>query len=124
MPEVSIEVAGRVYRVGCGEGEEPHLVRLAERIDQEALKLSRKMGAISEGRLMLMAALMLADKLSEAEAALAAAERRAVKAERLAESRVVPDDLFNPEREAEIAASLDALAERIEALAGRVDASV
>ena len=123
MPEVMIDVAGRSYRVGCGEGEEAHLVRLAERIDAEASTLVRKMGQISEGRLMLMAALMLADKLSDAEAAIAKADGRAANAEKLAKASEIPADLFNPEREAQIAETLDALAERIEALAGRVEAS-
>ncbi len=123
MPEVSIEVAGRTYRVGCGEGEEAHLDGLARVIDGEAGKLSRSMGQMTEGRLMLMSALMIADRLTEAEAALAAAERRAVNAEKLAETRAAPSDLFNPEREAEIARNLDALASRIDALAGRFGGS-
>ncbi len=119
MPEVNIEVAGRSYRVGCGEGEEAHLTGLAQMLDAEATKLSRSMGQMTEGRLMLMAALMIADKLADAEAVAAKADRRAVNAEKLAEGRSAPSDLFNPEREAEIARNLDALAERIDALAGR-----
>ena len=120
MPEVSIEVAGRNYRVGCGEGEEPHVERMAALIDEEASKLSKALGPMPEGRLMLMSALMIADKLDEAQKAASAAERRAVNAEKLAETRGAPSDLFSPEREAEIARNLDALADRIEALAGRM----
>ena len=122
MPEVTVDVAGRSYRLGCGEGEEVHLVRLAELIDNEATRLQRKMGQMTEGRLMLMSALMLADKLAEAEQAQAAAERKAANAEKLAEARA-SQDMFSPEREAQIAANLDALAERIEVLAGRVEAT-
>ena len=120
MPEVTVDVAGRSYRIGCGEGEEVHLVRLAELVDNEATRLGRKLGQMTEGRLMLMSALMLADKLSEAEAAQAESERRAVNAEKLAESRA-STDMFDPEREDKIAANLDALAARIETLAGRVE---
>jgi cell division protein ZapA len=120
MPEVTIDVAGKSYRVGCGEGEEVHLVRLAELIDTEAQRLTRKMGQMPEGRLLLMSALMLADKLAEAEAAKQAAERKATNAEKLAEARATAD-MFSEEREAEVAANLDALAERIELLAGRVE---
>ena len=123
MPEVTIEVAGRRYRVGCGEGEEAHVTRMAALIDAEAVKLSRSMGQMPEGRLMLMSALMIADRLDEATKALSAAERRVVNAEKLAESRGKPSDLFSDEREAEIARNLDALADRIEALAGRVRGS-
>ena len=110
MPEVTIEVAGRTYRVGCGEGEEGHLMGLARLLDAEASQLSKQMGQISEGRLMLMSALMLADKL--------------VDAEQRAEAAADPDaqpPLLTPERDAEIAANLDALTARIEALAGRLE---
>jgi len=123
MPEVSIEIAGRNYRVGCGEGEEAHLAQLAQTVDAEATELASTMGRMTEGRLMMMAALMIADKLADAQALVAKADRRAVNAEKLAEGRSAPSDLFNPEREAEIARNLDALAERIDALAGRVAGS-
>ena len=121
MPEVTVDVAGRSYRIGCGEGEEVHLVRLAELVDNEASRLGRKLGQMTEGRLMLMSALMLADKLADAEAAQAEAERRAVNAEKLAESRAAAADLFDPERDTKIASNLDALAARIETLASRVE---
>ena len=121
MPEVTVDVAGRSYRVGCGEGEEVHLVRLAEMVDNEATRLGRKLGQMTEGRLMLMSALMLADKLADAESALAEAQRRVVNAEKLAESRAASADMFDPERDTKIAANLDARAARIETLAGRVE---
>ena len=123
MPEVTIQVAGMRYRIGCGEGEEPHVTRMAALIDSEAAKLTSQLGQMPEGRLMLMSALMIADQLDEANKAASAAERRAVNAEKLAESRGAPSDLFNDEREAEIARNLDALADRIDALTGRVQGS-
>ena len=116
MPEVTVEVGGRSYRLGCGEGEEQHLMALAARVDGETAKLGQ-MGQLPEGRLMLMSALMLADRLSEAEQAAAAAERRAAEAER----RAAEAGRIEPEREVEIAAGLDALATRIETLAERID---
>ena len=117
MPEVTVEVGGRSYRLGCGEGEETHLKALAARVDGEAARLGG-LGQLPEPRLMLMSALMLADRLTEAEQAAAAAERRAAEALRKTEERAGQSD---SEREAEIAASLEALAQRIEALAQRVD---
>jgi cell division protein ZapA len=120
MPEVTVEVAGRSYRLGCGEGEEQHLLALAARVDGEAARLGQSLGQMGEGRLLLMSALMLADRLSEAEAALRAAERRAAQAEQAAEARAAEDNA-GAEQEAEIAASLDALSERIESLAVRVE---
>jgi cell division protein ZapA len=116
MPEVTVEVAGRSYRLGCGEGEEQHLLALAARVDGEAARLGG-LGQMPDNRLILMSALMLADRLSEAEQAAAAAERRAAEAER----RVTKAGDVDPEREVEIAVSLEALAARIEALSSRID---
>ena len=158
MPEVTVFVAGREYRMGCAEGEEAHLMHLAELVDTEAARLQRKIGQVGEGRLMLMSALMLADKMTEAQSGQAAAAEAETTASDLAEkisileaqlaeaksaqadaevradaaraeAQASADDLrersslYGPEREAEIASSLDALAARIETLAGRVEAS-
>ena len=119
MPEVTVDVAGRSYRLGCGEGEEQHLLALAARVDGEAARLGQSLGQMGEGRLLVMSALMLADRLSETEAALQAAERRVAAAEQStrASAMVTRDD-----QEAAIAASLDALSDRIESLAGRIAA--
>ncbi len=114
MPEVNVEVAGRSYRLGCGEGEEQHLLALAARVDGEAARIGDSLGQANEGRLMLMSALMLADRLSETEAALQAAERRAAKAERDAQ------DLQGAVQDHEIVNSIEVLAERVEALADRI----
>lgn len=115
MPEVTVEVAGKSYRLGCGEGEEQHLLALAARVDGEAARLGGSLGQVSEGRLMLMSALMLADRLSETEAALQAAERRAAKGQQ--EAR----DLLGGEHESAMASSIDSLAERVESLADRIE---
>ncbi|MEM7423688.1 MAG: cell division protein ZapA [Pseudomonadota bacterium] len=117
MPEVDIRVADRTYRIGCGEGEQDHLAALAQRIDAEASRLASQMGQVNEGRLLVMSALLLADKLAEAEQAVAAAEER----EGQAADRAHP--VLDPEREAEITANLDALSERIEQLVGRIEAT-
>ncbi|MEM7210641.1 MAG: cell division protein ZapA [Pseudomonadota bacterium] len=111
MPEVDIRIAGRSYRIGCGAGEEPRGAELAARIDAEASTLAQQMGQVTEARLLLMSSLLLADKLADAEAALAKVDGSAVK----------PDQIeLDAEREEQIAASLDALSVRIETLVGRV----
>lgn len=131
MPEVTVEVGGRSYRLGCGEGQERHLIALAARVDGEAEHLS-KMGHMPEGQLMLMSAIMMADQLSTAERAAASAERRAAEAERRAamaeaetERRVSEAEAaagrVAPERENEIAAGLESLANRIENMAAQLD---
>lgn len=64
MPEVEISIGGRVFDVACQEGEEHFLRAAAKLLDNEASALSQQMGRLSEARLLLMAGLMLADKMS------------------------------------------------------------
>lgn len=124
MPEVAVEVGGRSYRIGCGEGEEPHLLGLAKTVDDEAVTLTRQLGQMPEGRLMLMVALMLADRMTEAETQNAEHAQRVDELNDAAQqSATHPEvsDAVTPEREAQITASLDDLAARIDTLVGRIE---
>jgi len=120
MAEVTIEIAGRTYRVGCGDGEEQHLMGLANKIDAEARELSRNMTQISEARLLLMTCLMLADRLHESEAHVVGLTDELEAAIKRSEIAGSGGDLFNPEREAELASEVSRLAERLEALASTI----
>ena len=70
MPQAMIEINGRVYTMQCGEGQEEHLRRLARMVDEEVTRIREKTGQLGEIRLLLMAALVMADKLVEQEKAL------------------------------------------------------
>lgn len=69
MAEVDVMVAGRNYRLGCEDGQERHLAALAATIDAEARAIAAQTGTMQEAKLLLMAALMMADRLAEATAA-------------------------------------------------------
>lgn len=126
MPDVSIKIGGRSYEIACAEGEEGFLRSAAAQLDAEAEALIAQAGRLPEARVLLMAGLMLADRITalddrarraEAEAARAAAE--------LAELRAAPPP--PPERiEVPVVprALTEALAEltaRAEALAGAAE---
>ncbi len=64
MPEIEISIGGRFFEVACQEGEEHFLQSAAQLLNTEASVLTKQMGRLSEGRLLLMAGLMLADKTS------------------------------------------------------------
>ena len=123
MSEVTVDVAGRSYRLGCGPEEEEHLTGLAAMLDGEARGLLRQFGQMSEGRLLLMTALMIADRLGEAEDKAYQAEQRLAKSETLAESRAEPADMFTPEREEELTSRINALVAQIESLGGDNEAN-
>jgi len=91
-------------------------------LDTEARGLLRQFGQMSEGRLLLMTALMIADRLAEAEDKTYQAEQRLVQSEKLAESRAQPSDMFDPEREEELTSRINELVAKIESLGGDSEA--
>lgn len=74
MAQVTVNIAGHVYRVACGEGEEAHLQDLGRQIDERIEKLKRDFGEIGDQRLTIMAAITIADELSEAKRRIAGLE--------------------------------------------------
>ncbi len=122
MSEVTVDVAGRSYRLGCGPDEEEHLTGLAANLDTEARGLLRQFGQMSEGRLLLMTELMVADRLAEAQDTTHQTEQRLAQSEKLAESRAEPSDMFNPEREEELTGRINALVAQIESMGGDSEA--
>ncbi len=74
MATVAVTIAGRVYRMACGEGEEAHLQSLARHVDATLASLREGFGEIGDGRLVVMAAITVADELSEARARIASLE--------------------------------------------------
>ena len=66
MGQVAIAVNGRSYRFDCGDGEEPRLTELADYVNSRLEALTREHGNVGEGRLLLMAALTIADELWDA----------------------------------------------------------
>ncbi len=105
MAQVSVTIDGRKYRLACNEGEEARLERLATMIDAKIGELRSTFGEIGDQRLVVMAALTIADSLSEARDEVAAERERAEAAVARSEA---------------IAANLDALGSRLEALATRL----
>lgn len=74
MPQVNVTIAGKAYRMACGEGEEPHLEGLALLYDGKIDEMRQAFGEIGDMRLHVMAALMVADEVSELKQRVAALE--------------------------------------------------
>lgn len=71
MAQVTVTLNGRKYRLTCGDGEEPRLLALAEHLSGHVERLAVEFGQVGSDRLLLMAALHIADELFDARAALA-----------------------------------------------------
>lgn len=113
MAEVTVSIGGRNYPIRCDDGQEERVRALAARINAEAKAFEG--AAISEARLLMMSALMIADKLDEAETAAAAAPPPAEPAP----APVAEKDLFGASDadQKETAAAIEAATARIAALA-------
>lgn len=72
MAQISVDVNGRPYAVGCEDGQEAHLIDLAKVFDHQVRQVSQDMGQLGDTRLFLMGALLLADELADAKSRLAA----------------------------------------------------
>ena len=64
MAQVTIEVNGRDYVVGCEDGQERRLAELAATVDVQVRQVARDVGTLGETRLILMGALVMADDLA------------------------------------------------------------
>ena len=80
MAQVEVTINGRAYQVACNDGEEQHLLNLADYVDRKVGELATAMGQVGETRLMLMAGLVLADELADTMDQLEAAEASATEA--------------------------------------------
>lgn len=119
MAEVDFTIGHKEYRVAAQDGEERLLQRAAALLDAEAQQILAQAGRTPEPRLLLLAGLMLADRV-------ATLEERAEKAERhlnrlqanptRVEVPVIPSDL--KEAMAELAARAESLADRLQEQGG------
>ena len=105
MATVNVQVNGHGYVVGCEDGQEDHVVALAREFDAKVRDVGAQVGKVTELRLFLMAALVLADEVNEMRGRLMECQ------EKLGRSQ--SDDAITDIRAAQI---LDAAAARIEAL--------
>ncbi len=118
MPDIEVAIGGRSFIVSCQPGEEHFLRSAASYLDAEAQPLIASMGRLPEVKMLLMAGLMLADRAAAQEdemrqlrERIAALEDRPEPEAKRIEVPVIPPQV--PQTLAELAARVDALADRI-----------
>lgn len=72
MAQLTIRINGYAYTVGCEDGQEQHLQAMAQQIDQRINGLKSLGGQSGEARLLMLAALVMADELHDLNAEMAA----------------------------------------------------
>ena len=117
MPLVNVMVNGKAYTLGCGEGEEDHLKQLAVLVDAKVREAQNMVGnQASDTKLLLTAALLLADEHHDA------LEKLGSTAEAAGTLQGERDSLSQKAQAAESFAAdlLEAAAARVEAIAAKV----
>jgi len=110
MNHINVTINGRQYRMACEDGQEQRLMSLADNFEARIVELRGKFGEIGDARLTVMAALMVADELLDANERI-----RALQAEvnSLGDVRVAAAER-NRATQYAVSAALNAAAERIE----------
>ena len=113
MAQVVVTIAGRTYRMACEDGQESHILALAQHVDSKMAGLRTGFGEIGDQRLVVMAAITIADELAEARGRIESLEQQ------IAALAEVGQDAREARaaREAHLAEALGGAAERLEALA-------
>jgi cell division protein ZapA len=120
MSQVNVTINGRQFRMACEDGEEARLSRLAEELDASIATLRTRFGEIGDTRLTVMAALTLADQLSETKEKL---QRLEPELATLRNASVASADHSQATQTA-VGAALNAAAERIENITKRLNETV
>lgn len=65
MAIVAVKIGGREYHLACDDGQEEHLLLLADDVDDRVRDLTSRMGGTGEVMGLLLAAITMADELIE-----------------------------------------------------------
>ena len=74
MPEVTIKIGDRPFKVACPAGEESQLEAASAKLNAEAKVLIAHSGRVPESQMLLMSGLMLADRAIALEEKVKSAE--------------------------------------------------
>ena len=120
MSQVSVTINGRQFRMACEDGQEDHLVDLARELDNRISALRAKFGEIGDTRLTVMAAITLADELSEAGLRVQQLEKEIAA---LRDAGAAASDRSRATQTV-IAEALSAAAERIEGITRKLNQTI
>ena len=112
MGQISVTLNGRNYRLECNEGEEAHLLELAEYLGSHVEEMRQRFGQVGDDRLILMASLVVTDELWELRREVGNMKTALAEARR---DKSASDETAK-HAQADLSARIDAAAERLERL--------
>ena len=104
MAQVDVSVNGQSYRIACEDGQEDRLVDLAAMVDEKVIELVNQIGQVGSNRLLVMAALIIADELVDLKNEVGC-------------SRELEDDI----KQEDMVLTLQEITKRIENIADKVE---
>jgi len=110
MNFVNVTIGGRQYRLACEPGQEQRLTKLATNLEDLVGQLRGKFGEVGDQRLIVMAALTLADELYDARQKISRLETDVAE---MIDARATYVERSKVTQEA-VAAALNAASERLE----------
>ncbi len=113
MGQVAVSINGRDYRISCDEGQEERLERLAAYVDEQISDLVSSVGNVGDVRLMVMASLLVADKLFDGNNEI----------ERLRAQLAQAKQGAAVETDATVAPLVEAIARRVEDIAAELEST-
>ena len=126
MADVNISINGRIYEIGCDQGQEGRIVDLAAYIDSRLQQIARSGAAYNDAHLMVLTTLVLADELFELrESASSRPAARAEAAPAAAPVAVKPESApgLSKEDEAAVAKLIEQMTKRIDGIAAKMQAA-
>ncbi len=109
MAQVTIRINGYAYTLGCEDGQEPHLLNMAAKVEERINSIKALGNQSGEARLLVLAALLMADELHD----------QSVTIERLKSEQTGHGAA--PEEAPKTRRRLTALAEKAEAIAAKLE---
>ena len=107
MGLVSLDINGQRYQLSCEDGQEAGLEQLGEMVRQKVEELNQSVGKVGEQRLLLMAAILLANDVQDLRQGGANG----------------PGGGNGSDRQAAVAEAVESCARRLERLAARFEAA-
>jgi cell division protein ZapA len=116
MAQVTVTIDGKAYRMACDEGQEEHLIDLAQRFDRYVTHLKDSFGEIGDQRLTVMAGIMVMDELAELQKRVKGMEAEVGTLRKTRDDALLKAD----KNDSALTGALGALAERMEVLAEKL----
>jgi cell division protein ZapA len=120
LGSVNVTINDHQFRIACEDGQEQHLEKLAADFDALINDLRGRIGEVGDARLTIMAALTVADDLSELNKKVRRLEEEIAA---LKDARVASSDRAQT-TQAAVVAAFNAAAERLEGIAKKLNQTV